>query len=465
MLKGLGVAAAGTAVASCAREVVKETVTVKETVIVEGEPVEVEVEKIVTATPEPAPEGPKVVKWWHGWGGRWVELGDEIAQTEQFKEFLPGVEFEPYGANSEKLLTAMAGGDPPDGYSQMDYFNFMARDANLDVTDWIETSDTLDLEDIVPARLEASKWQGVYYGVPAMEAGNRFGFVMNGRMAEEAGLDPDNPPTTWDEVYEWHLELTKFDSAGNLKIIGFDPLDAMGGHWSAYDGWMPCTSWGWDYFDEDAGEYNLDAPGLIEYLYIVTKFYDHMGPDNVSSYRQSFGRWGGSVNAEVQALQIEGYWMCGETAHEAPQVSEVLHTSWLPVPESRRGTKAQCYGGHLVCIPRESKNPEGGFRWAEFLNTDFARDWVYERLGWLNPSISWNKSVDSSVYTGLPFYVNSTFEADQLTEVEKDPLCEFGREKYHKLAEEVYRHVKTPEEATAELQQLVQNEYDRTFKM
>lgn len=112
MLKGLGLATVSAVAASCA----PKTVTVKETVIVEGTPQIIE--RVVTATPEPTPvapqpEGPKVVRWWQGWFGRWVELGNEIAQTDEFKEMLPGVTFEPYGANSEKLLTAIAGGDPP----------------------------------------------------------------------------------------------------------------------------------------------------------------------------------------------------------------------------------------------------------------------------------------------------------------------------------------------------------------
>lgn len=166
----------------------------------------------------------------------------------------------------------------------------MARNAFLDVTERLQSSTVIDLSDINPARLEGAKWKGCYYGVPAIEAGNRFGFVMNGRMVREAGLDPSNPPVTWDEVYQWHLELTKFDEAGNHKIIGFDPLDAVAGHWSAYDGWMPRTSWGWDYFDPDTGNYNLNRRGLIEYLGVIKKFYTHLGPDNVASYRQSYAR-------------------------------------------------------------------------------------------------------------------------------------------------------------------------------
>lgn len=49
--------------------------------------------------------------------------------------------------------------------------------------------------------------------------------------------------------------------------------------------------------------------------------------------------------------------MCGETAHEAPQVSEVLVISWLPVPEDRRGKKVQCYGGHLGVYRARPKIP------------------------------------------------------------------------------------------------------------
>jgi hypothetical protein len=56
--------------------------------------------------------------------------------------------------------------------------------------------------------------------------------------------------------------------------------------------------------------------------------------------------WGGSYNAEVQAMIIDGYWRPGGTMINKPEVGEVNRTVWAPVPDSRKGTKVQGFGGH-----------------------------------------------------------------------------------------------------------------------
>ena len=70
------------------------------------------------------------------------------------------------------------------------------------------------------------------YGVPANECFFRRGLNYNYKMLEDAGLDPDNVPTTWETLFDWHKTLTKFDAAGNLVQIGLDPYDAEASVWS-----------------------------------------------------------------------------------------------------------------------------------------------------------------------------------------------------------------------------------------
>ena len=50
-----------------------------------------------------------------------------------------------------------------------------------------------------------------------------------------------------------------------------------------------------------------------------------MGADNLQGVRsvEGQGTWGGSYNAEVQAMIIEGYWHPGETAKEKPEVAKL----------------------------------------------------------------------------------------------------------------------------------------------
>ena len=54
--------------------------------------------------------------------------------------------------------------------------------------------------------LKGARWEGKLYGVPIW--GGVYGEVYNRKMVEAAGLDPANPPRTWDEYLAWMKKLT-----------------------------------------------------------------------------------------------------------------------------------------------------------------------------------------------------------------------------------------------------------------
>ena len=65
---------------------------------------------------------------------------------------------------------------------------------------------------------DAMRFEGELYGLP-FYAGI-YGEVYNRRLVEEAGLDPDALPTTWDEYLEWALALTGEDQWATTVLAG-----------------------------------------------------------------------------------------------------------------------------------------------------------------------------------------------------------------------------------------------------
>jgi multiple sugar transport system substrate-binding protein len=57
-----------------------------------------------------------------------------------------------------------------------------------------------------PEMLSAAKWEGKLYGLPNW--GGTYAEVYNRELVEKAGLDPKNPPKTWDEYLRWAKALT-----------------------------------------------------------------------------------------------------------------------------------------------------------------------------------------------------------------------------------------------------------------
>jgi ABC-type glycerol-3-phosphate transport system substrate-binding protein len=259
----------------------------------------------------------------------------------------------------------------------------------------------------------------------------------------------------------WNEALTKFDDAGNLLQIGLDPYDAMsGGTWIS-DGFYQPMAWGFEWFNEDTGEFNLDNGMLAEAFETEAEFYRYVGPDNMAGMRQVEGQgtWGGSFNAEVQAMIIEGYWHPGETMIEVPEVGQYNMCTWAPVPDSRKGVKVQGQGGHYVIIFKDSNYPDEMFKVAEFLNTHKACEIIFANVGWLPGLIPFLDTVDPDTYPGLKFYFDSIDTADEWYSPARCPITQYCSQQVWELREAVYRDEMTGAEAAAEFQKRAETEY------
>ncbi|MFC1975353.1 substrate-binding domain-containing protein [Chloroflexota bacterium] len=422
-----------------------------------------EKEKEPEAEP-PAKEG-VTVNYWFGWGGSYAgQTWDALKETDEFKEAIGNNTLETKGSAGDQVLPpAVAAGTPPDGASNVQYLDFMARDVLVPISDWVATSAIVKKENYLEGTWNDGFYQGTMYGVPANEGFLRYGLNYNARMVEEAGLNPDDPPQTWSECFAWHEAITQFDDAGNLKQVGFDPFDAMGGQLAIQDGFYPAVSWNWTWFDSDAGKFDLDNEMMAEAFEIMGEFYRLIGPDNMAGMRQVEGQgsWGGSFNTEVQAMLIEGYWHPGETTIDKPEVAEHNRATWAPVPDDRKGVKVQGTGGHYVIFFKDAQYTEEMFKVAEFLNSNTACDIIFANGGWLPGLKPFLSTVDSSTYSGLDFYFKSVDEADEWSSPARCPITNFSRTQFTELREEVYRDQITAAEAAAEFQKRCDTEFEQ----
>ncbi|MCB0085161.1 MAG: twin-arginine translocation signal domain-containing protein, partial [Caldilineaceae bacterium] len=221
----------------------------------------------------------KTISYWVFWGSPGAIADELLADPELGKYIGEGntIDFKS-GVDQQARLTAVAGGTPPDVGILGEYLDFMSRGVVDPLDSYIETSEVISQDKFIPGNWEVIQYQGTVYGIPGFECFVRRGLEFNSRMIEEAGLDPENPPVTWDELFSWHETLTKFDDAGNLVQYGIDPYDAEGGTGPGNDGWFMAESWGFDYFDPDTKEFNLDNEMMVQGLETMGEFIKLIGP-------------------------------------------------------------------------------------------------------------------------------------------------------------------------------------------
>ena len=418
------------------------------------------------AVPGAAPAGgngdamasePKTIEFVSGWGGA-LKPFEEIAQLDGFKA-LAGEDtvFNVRLVGLEDLAAALAAGDTPDGGSNIDYPGHWARGIVLDCTDYVNGSEIIDPSGVLEPVWNAAVYGSNLIGVPAVEGFMWYGMNYNAKHVEEVGLDVDDPPLTWEAVMEWHVELSKFDEGGNVLRMGFDPVDAM-----AAEPDFIAHSFGHAWWNDEEQTFHFDHELMALGIETQAEFFRHIGPDNFGGLRsvQGQGRWGGSYNAEVQSMIMDGYWHCGETVGEKPELAPFNRSTWPPVPAFREGAKIQATGAHMIQIFKDAKNPDGMFHFAEFMHTNEPMNIIFDSNGWIMGVKSFIATIDPDTYPGLRFYLESVDEVTDWIIGRRCPIHWYLYTQVNELREKVYRDFMTAEEAVAEMQKRAEAEWE-----
>jgi sn-glycerol 3-phosphate transport system substrate-binding protein len=143
-----------------------------------------------------------------------------------FEKENPGINLKPiysgsYQESIAKALTAVKSGDPPvtSILLSTDMFTLIDEDAIVPFDDLIKTADDKAwLKSFYPGFMENSQTGGKTWGIPFQ----RSTVVMyyNKEMFKEAGLDPNQPPATWQQQVQYAQKLTKRDASGNVTQWG-----------------------------------------------------------------------------------------------------------------------------------------------------------------------------------------------------------------------------------------------------
>jgi ABC-type glycerol-3-phosphate transport system substrate-binding protein len=407
-----------------------------------------------------APAGDKIaLEWWPGWPGPYmVTIGD------LFKERNPDVELTVVSVYPEiaQVLAAVAGGTPPDVLADVPYLELIIRDTCVPLDDFIDASDEVEVKDgdIREAHWNVFAWDSKHFGVPSVDTAGRGGMSFNLTLIEAAGLDPAALPVTWPEVFDWHQKITTYDDAGNIDILGMNPLAERAAAASEGDPWLWPEMWGFHYIDE-ALQYQIDREETVAFLETIKQFYDDVGVEKLESLSAAMeGISRGAFGAGKQAMQIT--YPSGPAGVFRINPDHQYKFTWVPVPDNRRGVKLQTLSGHASLIMKGTEHPETGFDLAVFLTQKEACDILFNEVGWIGPRKSWQQSVDLSQYPedvqqNILYFTTSLDEADELW-IEKDPIEGITSTEWQSTREDVIYGRVTPAEAATSLQEKLTTE-------
>jgi len=313
-----------------------------------------------TAAPQPTPTTAPVAKPAPVKLKVWVEMSDNPKLfQDKFTEYAKAnnVEVEVVcPAPMDKILAALSGSDAPDviAMSGSTLAQSLAyQGLTLDLKE-LGTQGGIDFNDIFPASLvvcqQGSKLACLPWGTDTNA------LYWNKDLFEEAGLDPEKPPKTLDELDQYAEKLTKKDAKGNYTQMGFIPAFP----WSQ-QGTINYLFGGSNYADV-GHTLTVNSQANIDSYKWAQSFYKKFGATKVIDFQSGFGDYASSENgffAGKVAMAVDGEWVVGPNF--IPKFAPELNYGVAPIPvATNRLDKygSATVGGTIVVVPASTKDKQ-----------------------------------------------------------------------------------------------------------
>ena len=268
--------------------------------------------------------------------------------------------------NGTKLATAFASGQGPDIFiiSPGDFLRYYNGGVLADLTPYIDDAAKADFPESVLANRMVD---GKIYGVP-MEV-EPMAFYYSVKAFEDAGLNENDVPESWDQLLDLGKKLTNNERYGLL-------FETNPGYYQNFT-WYPFMWQGAGEFQTADDKSAFDSPATVQAL--------KLWQDAVNSGaapRQVLGGGGGDIVANLGsgycAIQNVGIWGISAMNNNAPDVPYGIFK--LPVPAG--GKYVTVGGGWAFVANAKGKNPEAAAKFIAWALASMAPDSIQRVVDW-----------------------------------------------------------------------------------
>lgn len=283
------------------------------------------------------------LKFWNFWSDKWI--GPMI---EDFMKENPDIDVQierlTWSDGFNKIVTAFAAGDTPDvlelGSTWVSQF---AADGALKEVNVSDMVDQYNMWDPVI-------YKGKYYGYPWVLS-TRILFY-NKELFKKAGLDPELPPRTWDELY---------DAAKKISALG-DDIYGFGIKVGGYTTWQTFLPFAWSnggkVLSDDWKKSAVDSTEFINALKYVQSLTHFSMIDSNLNVRQAF------MQGKVGII-LDDIGKINKFKKDAPDLN--FGYSLFVRPNKLWSKPIQFGGAEVIVIPANTKYPEAAEKLARYI--------------------------------------------------------------------------------------------------
>lgn len=306
------------------------------------------------------------IVFWHSFVATTIPALNEL--IERFEKEHPDIcvdaQYVPTGdALVQKLITSIQSKTAPDvSWIHADFLDkLIDSDAIYPMEHFIRGDygfNEDELKDFFPQLLGAFSYRNTLYALP-MDA-TVLALVYNKDHFRAAGIDPNVPPGTWNDLIEYSSKLT-LDKDGDGKI------DQYGFYVPAYPGSGPLSIWmvlqwspflwqaGGEFINEDQTRVLFNSEAGVQALTLWKQIYDDLNFSNYS-FTHDMGLASGSIS-----MIMDGPW-------DLPTFRKMKDIDWAvaSLPEGPKGS-ATYIAGESLAIFKQSKNPDAAWAFVKWV--------------------------------------------------------------------------------------------------
>ena len=304
------------------------------------------------------------IEFWHGFAAHEIAALQGMLDT-RFAAAHPEIKVKAVGgATAEKILAAISGGNPPDLVllPAASVIGTWAKNGVIQPLDDRIKSAGVDLSLYVPAGIEQCKLDDAYYALPFVNFNSAL--YWNKDLFTAAGLDPEMPPKTLDDMLAFAEKLTKTDGdrisqIGVLPTLGLEEM-----------AWR----FGGDWYDSQGGAVTANAAANLKALQFQLDVANKEGGvDAVKRFQGSLPTGGGAADNPFYqgkiAILMDGCWQVEFIAQYAPQLNYGVAPMPAPADVPNGGT-VNTLGTNPIAIPSGAKHDSEAWELLQFLSTD-----------------------------------------------------------------------------------------------
>ena len=294
----------------------------------------------------------EVVWWAPNWGEKRAE---ELAKKFMAANPSIKIKIEVTVSNGlpARVLTALRSGNAPD----------LMEVSHSWVNEYAQGDFVVPLDDTIQDKADYNKgvlqvftWKEKLWAIPYRI--ETHGVIYNKDHFREAGLDPEKPPKTWDELQAAAKALTKAGRSG----FGITGGGEMGNtiFRSLPFVWMN----GGDLLNADMTKAVINSPASVKAIEFYTNFYKQGYAPKSTLENDGLALRRLFVAGALSAYQ-SGQFDVPAILKENPKLN--VGTMMIPAPAGKQ--TAAIIGGWSYVIPKASKNPTEAKKFVQFLNT------------------------------------------------------------------------------------------------